>query len=56
MVCKACRSAGALVNRGKHQITLDRQDLARDSFMAAQALHDECKGGCDCQHYIPPVT
>lgn len=55
MVCKECRAAGALVNRGKDQIAKDRKDLARDSFAAAEAMHYECRGGCDCQHWVPPI-
>ncbi len=55
MVCKECRAAGAMTNRGRDQIAKDRKDLARDSFAASEALHDECRGHCDCQHWIPPV-
>jgi len=55
MVCKACLSAGEMTKRGRHQVEAERKDLARDSFMAAQAFHDECRGHCDCQHWIPPV-
>jgi hypothetical protein len=51
MVCKSCRVAGAMNNRGLDQLNKDRADLAERSFDAARAYHDECKG-CDCQHVV----
>jgi hypothetical protein len=51
MVCKSCRIAGAMNNRGRDQLSKDRADLAERSFDAARAYHDECKG-CDCQHVV----
>jgi outer membrane murein-binding lipoprotein Lpp len=51
MVCKSCRVAGAMNNRGRDQLAKDRSDLAAQSFDAARNYHDECRG-CDCQHVV----
>lgn len=52
MICKSCMTAGELNKRGLGLRDADKLRDAEATFERAQFFHDDCQGGCNCQHVV----
>lgn len=54
MICSDCRIGGELNARGIALREAGNVSKADETFDAADACHDKCRG-CDCHHYTGTV-
>ena len=52
MICKPCRTAGELNKRGLGLRDHEKIRDAEAAFKQAEFFHDDCQGGCNCQHVV----
>lgn len=51
MVCSECKLAGELNSRGVALREAGNVGKAEETFDAAEAVHERCRG-CDCAHMV----
>ena len=52
MICKSCKTGGELNKRGLGLREAEKLRDAAAAFEQAKFFHDDCTGGCFCQHVV----